>query len=102
MATKKKPAAVVEDAPPVPVELPATTVPVERVDLQEAEDGEESMTINDFVSVVKEGKAYTVRFVTFDDGESMLNVAFDELSKAEEFVEKCRKKLAQDLAALKV
>lgn len=101
MATKKKTAAVVEDTPPAPVELPATTVHVERVDLQPAEDGEESMTINDFVSVVKEGKGYTFRFVTFDDGESMLNVGFDELHKVEDFAEKCIQKIKHDLAKLK-
>ena len=104
MATKKKPAAVVEDAPVVdaqPVELPPTTVPVESVDLQEAKDGEESMTINDFVSVVRDGNAFAVNFVTFDDGESMLNVGFPDLAGAEAFAEKVKAKLTADLHHLK-
>lgn len=94
MATKKKTA---------PLEVPATTLPVEVTDLQEAAPGEESMNIVDFVSVVQEdrGASYAVRFITFDDGESMMRVGFPDLAGAEAFAEKCRIKLAQDVAGLK-
>ena len=101
MATKKKPAAPVVEEPPAVVETPATTVPAETVDLQEAADNEESMTINDFVSVVNDGGVFAVKFITFDDGESMMNVGFPDLASAEAFAEKCRAKLAADVAQLK-
>lgn len=106
--TKKKADtdAVVEEPPvadesPAVVDPPATTLPAESVDLQEAADGEESMTINDFVSVVAEDGAFAVKFITFDDGESMMRVGFPDLAGAEAFAEKCVQKLKQDVAALK-
>lgn len=101
MATKKKAAAAVEDAPVEVEALPETTIPAEAVDLQEAADGEASMTIVDFVSVTKTDDGFAVKFVTFDDGESMMNVGFPDLAGAEAFADKCVQKLKQDVAALK-